>query len=185
MWLMLSLTAATGCQQTASHPQATPIYDKDTGKLTQLQSDTNGDGKPDTTAFMHGALVTRVEIDRNHDGQVDRWEHYADRTGPSGEPLLERVEEANGPPGVLTRREWYADGLPTRIEDDTDGDGRTDKWELYERGALVRMDLDLAGRGRADRRLVYGAGGAVERIEVDPDGDGVFQAASTASGGAH
>ena len=169
MCLTVWLAMAAGCQQAASQHQATPVYDKDTGKLTQLQSDTNGDGRPDTTAFMNGTLVARVEVDRDHDGQIDRWEHYAAQLGPSGEPQIERVDEANGPPGVITRREWYTDGLVTRIEDDPDGDGRPDKWELYERGALVRMDLDLAGRGRADRRLIYGAGGVVDRIEVDPE----------------
>jgi hypothetical protein len=183
MCLACCLAITLGCQQDESRPKATPVYDDDTGKLERLQSDTNGDGRPDTTAFLNGTLVARVEVDRDHDGQVDRWEHYAPRTAPNGEPVLERVEEANGPAGVVSRREWYVDGLVTRVEDDTDGDGRTDKWELYERGVLMRMDLDLTGRGRADRRLIYGAGGTVERIEVDPDGDGVFQATTAASGG--
>jgi hypothetical protein len=36
----------------------------------------------------------------------------------------------------------------------------------------------LSHRGKPDRRLLYDATGRVTRIESDPDGDGVFTAAS-------
>lgn len=155
---------------------ATPIYNKDTGKLEALQSDTNGDGKPDARAVMDGAVVRHVEIDRDHDGKPDRWEYYAppERPDAPGRPVLVRAEEANGTDGKVTRREFHERGVIARVEEDTDFDGKLDKWEQYTAGALTRMDLDLTGRGTPDRRMIYGPGGKVERVESDPDGDGIF-----------
>jgi hypothetical protein len=132
---------------------------------------------------MDGTILRHVELDRDGNGRTDRWEFYLPAPAGDGRPRLERAEEANGTDDRVTRRETYRDGVISRVEEDTDFDGRVDKWEVYERGALARMDLDLSGRGRPDRRLVYGPGGTVARIEVDPDGDGVFTVAPPASGG--
>jgi hypothetical protein len=43
----------------------------------------------------------------------------------------------------------------------------------------VRVELDLEGAGRPTQRLIYGSGGAVVSLEVDPDGDGTFKPAQT------
>jgi hypothetical protein len=74
-----------------------------------------------------------------------------------------------------------------RSEDDTNGDGRPDKWDIYRDGVLreVRFDTRLTS-GRADRRLLYDDHGLLTRIEVDDNGDGVFERVlvePTASGG--
>jgi len=64
-----------------------------------------------------------------------------------------------------------------RAEADTDRDGRVDRWEEYDNGRLAVVALDEDKQtGRVTRRLVYPAGGQV-RIEIDPDGDGRFEAA--------
>ena len=58
-------------------------------------------------------------------------------------------------------------------ETDTNHDGLPDAWELFEGGALRVLLLDDEQRsGRPTRRILYEPGGA--RIEIDPDGDGVF-----------
>jgi hypothetical protein len=175
-----------GCRQPAATPAgetAIPVYNKQTGRLEQLQSDRNGDGKADTWAHMDGARLLRIEVDRNGDGRADRFEHY----GPAATPAdargaIERIEEADGGADHVTRREFYRDGVIDRIEEDTDLDGRMDKWEHYERGVLVRLDLDLQGRGAATQRLFY-RDGTVVRVESDPDGDGVFTPGSAAGKG--
>jgi hypothetical protein len=187
--LMAPLLAAA-CQTAAppsNAPAATPVYNKDTGRLEQLVSDTNGDGRPDTRGYLDGAAFKHVEIDRNHDGLTDRWEYYEQVAPPPGSGAraqirLTRAEEVNGSTPRITRTEFYEVGLLARVEEDTDEDGRVDKWETHAKGVLVRMDLDLTGRGRADRRFVYGAGGQVERVDVDPDGDGVFSPAPREQG---
>jgi hypothetical protein len=88
--------------------------------------------------------------------------------------VIVRVEESNRPDGQVTRREFYEHGVLARVEDDTNFDGHPDKWEYYDKGVLTHVDLDLSNKGIPDRRLVYQADGSVSRIDVDPDGDGVF-----------
>ena len=166
-----------GCSSPGSaapaNQQVTPVYSKETGRLEQLTSDRNGDGKVDTRAFMDGVRVQRVEIDRNRDGRADRWEYYGPNTS-GGAPQIERAEESDGQEGRITRREYYDAGRITRVEEDTDADQRVDKWEYYAQGVLSRVELDLEGLGKPTQRLVYGAVGNVKGVESDPEGDGTF-----------
>ena len=177
------LLLSVSCRQPSAAPageKATPVYNKQTGRLEQLQSDRNGDGKADTWAYMDGTRLLRIEVDRNGDTRPDRFEYYGESSGgaaraSAGAPngSIERIEQADGPTDRITRKEFYVGGMIQRVEEDTDLDGRMDKWEHYERGDLVRLDLDLKGRGVADQRLFYRDGNVV-RVESDPDGDGVF-----------
>jgi hypothetical protein len=189
MAVALSALVAAGCQQPAAKATtggATPVYNKQTGRLEQLLSDKNGDGKIDTRAHMDGVRLKMIEIDINGDERPDRWEYYVPAAGggaPASATTIERVEEAAKPNGVITRREFYVDGLIKRAEEDTDLDGRMDKWEVYEGGQLTRVDLDLKGKGFATRRLVYRPDGAFDRVEEDPDGDGRFELVSVARKG--
>jgi hypothetical protein len=166
--------------------KVTPIYSPKTGKLEELTLDRNGDGRVDTWAFMNGVHLQSIQIDRHGTGKPDRWEYYAEGIPSAGGPpsagsafdrktVIVRAEEANGPDRTMvTRREFYTDGVITRVEEDTDFDGRVDKWETYDHGVLIRMDLDISGRGRPDRRLVYRPDGSFDHVEVDVKGDGHF-----------
>lgn len=178
--LLAPLGWLAACSRPAVQPAGapTPVYNKTTGQLEQLVSDRNGDGKPDTWAFMTGTRITKIELDRNADGRPDRWEYYSAPPADGSPTIIERADEANGEDGrTITRHERYARGVLQRVDDDTDGDGRPDKWETYEGGRLARVDLDLTGRGTPTRRLVYSADGSMTRVEVDPDGDGQFTVA--------
>ena len=169
------------------------MYDAKTGKLEELTLDRNGDGRVDTWALMDGAHLRSIQIDRHGTGKPDRWEYYSEGTPAAGSPpsagtafdrktVIVRADEANGPDRTaVTRREFYTDGIITRVEEDTDFDGRVDKWETYEHGVLARLDLDVSGRGRPDRRLVYGQEGSLDHVEVDVKGDGHFVPAPTGS----
>jgi len=165
-----------------SGPPATPIYNQTTGQLEQVVSDTDGDGKVDTRAFMEGRRLKHIEIDRNADGRPDRWEYYVDappeRVRPDaadGRTEIDRVEEANGLDERITRREFYERGELSRVEDDSDLDGHIDRWEQYDHGVLARLDMDLKKAGFADRRLIFGKDGSINRIEVDPTGTGAWK----------
>jgi hypothetical protein len=177
---------ATGCRGHVGTPpaqgqadtppgpgRATPVYNRQTGKLEQLTSDRDGDGKIDTWASMDGTRVTMIETDRNGDGRPDRREYYHPDPAGAGDAqaqnVIDRAEETNGPDARVTRREFYVHGVLQRVEDDTDADGRVDKWEFYTGGRLERVELDLAGTGAANRRLFYGANGEVIRVEGDPN----------------
>jgi hypothetical protein len=186
------------CQQpraaTEARADVRPTYNA-SGVLTKLEADTDHDGKIDTWAYMDGARVVRVEIDENGDGTVDRWEYHKqgqvgqagqvaqsapvrrlDRGGlESPDKTIEHIERATRHDGVVSRWEYFENGLLTRIEQDTDGDGKLDKWETYSGGSLSMMAIDSQHRGRPDRRLVYRPDGTLERIEIDPDGSGIFR----------
>ena len=144
-----------------------PVYNAETGKLEQLVSDRDGDGKKETRAFMDGTTIKYIEIDRNVDGAPDRWEYYVSN-------VIDHAEEANGTGQTITRREFFIGGTIRRVVDDVDLDGRADKWEHYDAGKLARVDLDLVGKGYASQRLTYSPDGNLLMIETDPDGDGKF-----------
>jgi hypothetical protein len=172
--------------------QLEPVYNKKTGKLELLKYDSNADGKFDTVSYMDGARIVRIEIDRDQDGKVDRWEYYgsgqklekvgfsrandgiedawsfADATG-----AIVRIEVATKRDGKPNRFEHYANDVLTRVEEDTDGDGRVDKWETYEGQRLASVAFDMRHRGTPDRRLVYSNDGSA-KMEIDDSGDGHF-----------
>jgi hypothetical protein len=188
--ISLLAIACAGCSTPQSQPRdphTTAVYNKSNGRLEQIVSDHDGDGKPDTRAYMEGTHIVRVEIDRDNDGKTDRWEFYtpAPADAPKGTPpsIIERADEASGPNQKITRREFYVKGVLERTEEDTDCDGRMDKWEYYENDVLTRVEFDLSGHGYPDRRLVYGKDGNVVRVEVDPDGHGKFVPAPEAKKG--
>jgi hypothetical protein len=171
-----------GCRQPPDRPavtRATPIYNKQTGRLEELLYDKNDDGKIDTRAHMEGVRLKYIEIDLNADERPDRWEYYvpaSSNDGPAGlqDAVLDRAEEARQFNGKITRREFYEHGVILRTEEDTDFDGRVDKWETYAGGQLTRVDLDLEAKGFATRRLMYRTDGTFDRVEQDSDGDGRF-----------
>lgn len=174
------LATIAGCAsppppQPSSGGRMVPTYSEETGRLAELKYDRNKDGKTDTWATMDGPRVVRIQIDENGDGKPDRWEYYKPATTPGVPGVLDRVETATQHDGRISRREFLQDGRLWRIDEDTDGDGATDKWETYKNGALAVMELDTLHRGKPDRRLVYGSGGGLQRIEVDPDGSGQFR----------
>ena len=161
----------------------------ESGRLTRLTYDRNGDGKIDTWGYMDGARVIRIEVDENGDGKIDRWEYHTDSKGSEGsggatpsmasngdavDVTLERIERATKFDGKISRREFFERGVLTRIEEDTDGDGKIDKWETYSAGTLAIMAIDTKARGTPDRRLIYQSDGTLNRIETDPSGNGAW-----------
>jgi hypothetical protein len=186
--ISLSLLALNACGPAESTlpddvPSPRPEYDRQTGRLKEATWDRNQDGHADAWAHFEGQQLSHIELDRDGDEHPDRVEFYVanatpDPSAPFGGALIERAEEWIGSNRTITRRESYEQGSLVRVEEDVDADGRFDKWEVHRSGRLVHMDLDLQGRGVADRRLIYADGGRVERVEVDPEGDGVFEIAS-------
>jgi hypothetical protein len=95
---------------------------------------------------MDGSTIVRIEIDRDGDGKIDRWEYY-------------------GPGKVLLR-----------AEEDTDRDGIIDKWETYDHERLASVAFDEQHRGKPTRRLVYASNGEVRiEVDVSGDGHFIEQ----------
>lgn len=166
-----------GCRGAASRTDIQATYDPKTGKLTRLTSDANGNGAPDTWAYMDGARVLRIESDENEDGRIDRWEYHRASGGDLDRPdrTLERIEKSTRRDGKVSRWEYFAGGVLTHAEEDTTGNGKIDKWETYTAGVLTTIALDTQGTGKPDRRLIYRADGSFDRIDVDPTGAGAFE----------
>lgn len=191
---LASLIAAAACDRSAeeSRKHITPEYDKETGKLKLLKYDSNANGTVDTWSYMDGARVLRIELDKDEDGKIERWEYYRadqklEKVGFSRENdgkedawsfagadgTVARLEISTRRDGKVSRTETYEHEKIVSAEEDTDSDGRVDKWETYVDAHLATVAFDTLHRGTADRRLVYGPKGAVT-IEVDPEGDGTF-----------
>ena len=182
-----------GCRAgPANEKPITPEYDTKTGKLRLLKYDSNGNGKADTFSYMDGSRVLRIEIDKDEDGTIDRWEHYGPDqqlekigfsrlndgkedawwyAGPDGS--VARIDVSTRRDGTVTRVEHYEHEKLSAAEEDSDQDGHFDRWETYDDGRLASVAFDSTHRGTPDRRLVYGPDGTA-RLEVDPTGNGRF-----------
>lgn len=184
---LLTAAVAAGCQTPAppaGSEAVVPTYNASTGRLERISYDRDKDGKPDAWLFMDGTRATRAELDENHDGAVDRWEHF----GEAGTPVtpggampqgtLVRAEQSTRFDGKVTRWETYSDGRLAKVEEDTTGDGRADKWETWTNGSLVEVALDTKDTGKPDRRIVYPPDGSAPRMLVDEKGDGTFRPVS-------
>lgn len=176
--IVCCLLALEACRP-ASNPPAGPqpvakVYNQKTGRLERLDYDTRKSGRIDTRCYMDGTRILRIEIDRDGDGKVDRWEYYgADRKlekvgvsrrndgipdawafeGPDGSMV--RLDISTARDGKVTRTEYYERGVLVRADEDTRRSGRPDKWETYKNGALESVAFDTTGRGAPDRKLTY------------------------------
>ena len=199
---VLLAAAVPGCSRGSSNdPKA--VYDPQTGALRALAYDVNHTGRNDAVMYMDGTRIQRIELDADGNGKVERWDFYGQdgklaRVGLSqkndgvmdAEALyteggaLARLRISTKRDGRFDRTEFYENNLLVRSEDDTNGDGKPDKWDTYEvqpdapagapRTSITSTAIDETGRGKPTRRFVYGAGGTIARVEVDPDGDGNF-----------
>ena len=199
--LLAAAAAVPGCSR-GSVNDPTAVYDPDTGALRALAYDVNHSGRNDAVMYMDGTRIQRIELDADGNGKVERWDFYgpdgklakvglsqrndgvmdAEALYTEGGALV-RLRISTGRDGRFDRTEFYENNLLVRSEDDTNGDGRPDKWDTYElqpdapagsRTSITSTAIDEIGRGKPTRRFVYGARGAIARVEVDPDGDGIF-----------
>src|SRR5262245_21732994 len=114
-----------------------PEYDSKTGKLTLIRYDSDHNGRTDTWSYMDGARIVRIEIDRNEDGRIERWEHYAEGN------TLTKVGFSRRNDGVEDA--WIfgkSDGTIDRIEISTRRDGVIDRIEHYEKNLLLTAEED-------------------------------------------
>jgi hypothetical protein len=191
--LVAAAVFASGCVRDDGE-RLKAVYDEKTGVLERLDHDSDGDGRVDTRTFMRANRPVRSEIDANGDEVIDRWEYYdaagqVERVGTSsagdGKEDTWTHREANGEvliarstrrTGAANRREYWVGGAIARADEDSNGDGRTDRWETYRNGVLATLAFDSTfSTGAPDRRLIYGRGGAIERIETNPGTPGEGQ----------
>lgn len=171
--------AACGGSGRSPNVAIQPDYNKESGRLERLRHDANGNGVAETTSYLDGGRITRIEVDLNEDGRLDRWEYYgsdqrlqkvgfsrssdghedawsyADESG-----TVVRIEMAAAPGERVTRTEFFDRGVLVRAEEDTNADGLVDKWETYDQGRLTRLAFSTMP-GAPANALVYVADGSV------------------------
>lgn len=173
--------AAVGCgrEHRVDRTGIEPVYHQETGALTLLKHDADQNGVVDTVSVMQGPRIVRIDIDRDQDGRIDRWEHYGpsqtlERVGFSrardgredawsyadASGRIIRVEIDTRRDGRVSRTEHYEAGSLVRAEEDSDGDGRTDRWDVYVGGRLARVSYDTAQTGAPTHTLTYDADGS-------------------------
>lgn len=197
--LVITLLQAA-CTAPPQRARIEPVYDNQTGKLQLLKYDADGNGVFDTFSYMDGSRVVRIEIDRNEDGRIERWEYYGpdqklQKVGFSRaqdgkedawshyaeDGTVDRIDVSTARDGSVTRVEHFEHGALVRAEEDSDHDGRIDKWETYEGDRLASVAFDSRHRGAPDRRFVYGIDGSAH-LEADESGNGRFVAVPDRSG---
>jgi hypothetical protein len=195
---------APACSKTPVGEKPTAEYDHATGRLKRLVYDANRNGRNDAVSIMDGTRIIRIELDLDENGKVDRWDFYRedrtlDKVGLSrmndgvmdseayysADGTLQQIKVSTRRDGRYDRVEFYEAGALVRSEDDVNGDGRADKWDTYRPNpgapagepayAIASTAFDDEGTGRPQRRFVYGEKGRIETVELDPDGDGLFQ----------
>jgi hypothetical protein len=188
----VALSATTCGGSGTKNTQIEPVYNTETGRLQLLKYDANTNGTVDTWSYMDGRRVLRIEIDKDEDGRIERWDHYDDdqkieKVGFSRENdgkedawwyagadgAVIRIEISEHRNGKVSRTEFYTNDSLVRVEEDSDADNHIDKWETYEADRLTSVAFDTTRRGTPDRRLLYTPEGSV-RVQVDADGDGQF-----------
>jgi antitoxin component YwqK of YwqJK toxin-antitoxin module len=157
-------------------------YDQ-SGRLTRLTYDRNGDGKIDTWGYMDGARVVRVEVDEDGDGKVDRWEYHKDPSSPAEAGRHESSggstdsagshgsNNSAGSKGSTTTDASGGDVTLERIDKATKHDGKISRREYFDNGFLTRVEEDTDGDGKIDKWETYSAG-TLATLAIDMKGRG-------------
>ena len=197
----MMLTACTDPEAERLRETTRASYDRRTGRLIELTSDVNHNGRIDTWTEMDGPRPVRSRTDRDEDGKMDRWEYYDDegrllkvgfsRFGADKPDAwafgdrngnMERLEiSSSGDESKIDRWEHYQPaasassllGPLVSAEEDANADGKPDRWETYEAGTIRTLAFDQDFDGRPDRRLTY-RDSVLILIETEPDASGRY-----------
>lgn len=153
-------------------------YDERTGRLKELTSDANGNGRIDTWTDMDGSRPLRSRMDRNEDGRLDRWEYYDD-TGRLVKVGFSRRDDGKPDAWAVPA----ADGRVSQVLVSSTGDeSKIDRWETYDPSARagsgdpespspIEIAEDTNRDGRPDKWEKY-AGGVLQTAAFDENADG-------------
>lgn len=130
--------------------------------------DYDGDGKLDTNYYWQGSLISKVEHDRNRDGDVDLRLIY----GLDG--VIKATEADNDFNGSFENATQYIDGNPDVERIDSSGDGTRDIHNDYQNGVLTESQLYDPFTNNRKKINHYNAFGKLVESEFDSDGNGSF-----------
>lgn len=131
-------------------------------------ADYNRDGEPDEWVYWRGETVSRVEMDRNHDGRVDAKFIYSARNS------VEKGEFDNDFDGAFEYLSEYRFAQPRFDEIDTNGDGIPDRRYHHVDGVLTRIDMFRPATEIVRKAQIYENGVKLIEARWDSDNDGVM-----------
>jgi hypothetical protein len=143
-------------------------YDPKTGRLKRVDADVNKNGRIETFSYWDATRIIHIEIDRDEDGKIDRWEYYGDAN------KLQRIGSSSKDDQVVDTWTYPdASGFLAKVESDTDRDGIVDKRETFvprpsttDGRVLAVVELGLDRAGNPSRRLYYRPDGSFDRTET-------------------
>lgn len=131
-------------------------------------SDYNRDSYPDEWVYWRGETVSRVDVDRNHDGEVDAKLHYSVRNG------VENGEFDNDFDGTFEYLSDYKYAQPYVDEIDVNGNGEPDRRYHYRDGVLTKIDMFRPSTRMVRKSQTYENGVKLIEARWDSDNDGVL-----------
>ncbi|MGI9292279.1 MAG: DUF2007 domain-containing protein [Gammaproteobacteria bacterium] len=134
--------------------------------------DLNGNGLPDEVYHYQGQLISKIETDRNRDGQVDLVFNY----GLDG--VIRDFVADNDFNGTFEETTKYRNGNPISTEIDSNGDGIIDNVWRYKHGVMTTSEFIDIETGRIRKIQRFELGKLIED-EWDSNGDGNFDRKTT------
>lgn len=130
--------------------------------------DYSGNGALDVEWTYKNRRLSKAEMDRNFDGEVDSFDQYSRRGMIEYSKLDENFD------GVFETKVTYRNGNPWHLESDRDNDGRIDYEAHYVHGVL--SEAVIAGKNaNAPVKRQHFEMGKLVKAEFDSDGDGEFE----------
>ena len=129
--------------------------------------DINGDGKLDERWIYRDNRISKKEVDRNLDNQIDII-YYFDRKG-----ILKEAKFDENFDGVYETEIKYKNGRPRSQGSDLNQDGNIDYRVSYKYGDVDEIVILGEGGDVRTKRQKYRMGKLVS-AEIDTDGDGIF-----------
>lgn len=134
-----------------------------------LESDNNGDGKPDATFHYDQGMIIRAVYDRNFDGIPDFFEWYKDG-------IISRAESDDDFDGKNDG--WYTcrNGNWWLSKHDTDRNGVPDVFQYFDHG-VIRMAVWRPNESGKPLRIEFYEKGVKAKELRDTTGDGLLDTA--------
>ncbi len=128
--------------------------------------DYNNDGRIDEWVYYRGDYASRVDVDRNFDGEVDQKWVFSTR---GAQEQVELDEDFDGRFETVTR---YRYGQPVTLNVDDDGDGLSNMRQHFRDGVLVKADFYHPSRRHVVTSNTYRMNRLVSSsIDTDDDGE--------------
>jgi hypothetical protein len=135
--------------------------------------DHDGDGVLDEIHHRQGDLLSKIEHDRNGDGNIDlQWIYGLDG-------LIESMKADNDFNGTFEQTVQYERGLPAVGKINASGEGPRDIRNNYQDGVRTDSELYDPFTNLRKKIIYYNAFGKVIKSEFDTTGDGKLDRKTT------